>query len=82
MVWKNITNYMISVNVRLSFLVGDTFFPSRLELEGVTGMSNCKFKLDAVVELCDCLLRARFVGRFRQNGHNAALIDSRRSPIA
>lgn len=71
--------YTLSFNARLSFLVGDAL---RLELEGVISMSNCRFKLDVVVELCDCLLLAGLAGRLCQNGESAALIDVRRSPIA
>jgi hypothetical protein len=72
-------NYRPSFNARFSFFVGDAL---RLELKGVIGMSNCRFKLDVVIELCDCLLLAGLAGRFCQNGESAALIDVRRSPIA
>jgi hypothetical protein len=40
-----------------------------------------KSQLDAVVELCDCLLLACLAGRICQ-GENAALMDFSRSPIA
>jgi hypothetical protein len=59
---------MLSVDVHLSFLAGDVFSLSRWELEGVMGMSNYKVELDAVVELCDCLLLARLASQLCQNG--------------
>lgn len=71
--------YTLSFNARLSFSVGDAL---RIELEGVIGMSNCRFKIDVVVELCDCLLLAGLDEQLCQNGESAALIDVRRSPIA
>jgi hypothetical protein len=64
MEWKNDTNYMPSMNVRFSLFVEDAFSSPRLEVEVVMSISNRKFKLDAVFELCDCLLLARLAGRF------------------
>lgn len=67
---------MLVENDRFSFLVGDAFSPPRL------GISSCKSKLDAVVDLCDCVFLTRFASRFCQNGESAAFIDIRHSPMA